>query len=305
VRIALIGTGALASLFAARLSRSGADVLMLGSWQAQIETVQREGMQVIGLDGTTTVQAVRASADFGSHAPVQAAIVLVKSWQTPVAVERVRAVLARSGVVLTLQNGLGNHEQFVAAFGPRRAAVGVTTLGATLERPGVVRHAGEGPIMLAESADLLPPFARLETALLQAGFEVVRVKSAESVLWGKVAINAAINPLTAIHRIPNGELLERPDLLPLMESAATEAQAVAAALGIALPFPDAAAQARAVARQTAGNRSSMLQDVEKNRPTEIDAICGAIVRAGEQTGVPTPVNRRLLEQLRSQPESRL
>jgi 2-dehydropantoate 2-reductase len=112
-------------------------------------------------------------------------------------------------------------------------------------------------------------------------------------VWGKLAINAAINPLTALLQVPNGELLERPTAQALMGSAAAEVAAVAAARGVQLPYADPPAAAQEVARRTAANYSSMLRDIQRGAPTEIDAICGAIVRAGEQAQVPTPVNRTL------------
>ena len=111
-------------------------------------------------------------------------------------------------------------------------------------------------------------------------------------------MNAGINALTAILRDrPNGRLLERPEALTLLEAAANEVASVARAKGIELPFPDAAAEARRVARATASNLSSMLQDVLRGAPTEIDAINGAVVREGARLGVPTPANETLLRLL--------
>jgi 2-dehydropantoate 2-reductase len=114
-----------------------------------------------------------------------------------------------------------------------------------------------------------------------------------SLIWGKLVINAAINPLTALLRIPNGELLNRPNARALMAAAAREAAAVAGASQISLPYPDPVSAVEDVARRTAGNLSSMLQDVQRGTPTEIDAICGAIVKAGARVKVPTPVIRTM------------
>ena len=110
-------------------------------------------------------------------------------------------------------------------------------------------------------------------------------------MWGKLVINAAINPLTALLRVPNGELLQRPAAHLLMRVLAQEAAAVATALGIHLPFEDAVRAAEEVARKTANNHSSMFQDIRRGAPTEIDAICGAITQTGEKLGVATPFNR--------------
>jgi len=134
-------------------------------------------------------------------------------------------------------------------------------------------------------------WALVSFALTGAGFNVQVVNDANALIWGKLVINAAINPLTALLRVPNGELLQRPAAHLLMQVLAQEAAAVATAQGIHLPFEDAARAAEDVARKTAINHSSMFQDVRRGAPTEIDAICGAITRTGEKLGVPTPVNR--------------
>jgi 2-dehydropantoate 2-reductase len=122
-------------------------------------------------------------------------------------------------------------------------------------------------------------------------------------IWGKLAINAGINPLTALLRVPNGALLESTWARGIMGQAAHEVAAVAAARGIILPFEDAAARAEEVARQTAANRSSMLQDVLRSVPTEIEAICGAVIRAGEAARIETPANRMLYNLIKAVEES--
>jgi len=113
------------------------------------------------------------------------------------------------------------------------------------------------------------------------------------VLWGKLIVNAGINPLTAILGVPNGVLLERPHARALMRATVMEAVAVAHARGVTLPYPDPVAAVEQVAHKTGSNRSSMLQDVTRGAPTEIDAINGAIVGEGREVGVPTPINETL------------
>jgi 2-dehydropantoate 2-reductase len=133
----------------------------------------------------------------------------------------------------------------------------------------------------------------LTDLLRKAGFTIEDDPNPNALLWGKLVINAAVNPLTALLDIPNGELLNRPYAPEVAAALASEAASVAVAKGISLPYPDPVLATEAVAQRTALNISSMLQDVRRGSPTEIDAICGAIVQAGEQTGVPTPVNRTI------------
>jgi 2-dehydropantoate 2-reductase len=285
----ITGTGALACLFAARLARAGVSVTMLGTWPEGLAALQQCGVRLLAADGHERAYAVRATADPAQCRDARLALVLVKSWQTARAGRQLAACLAPQGVALTLQNGLGNFETLADALGPERVALGVTTAGATLLGPGSVRPGGEGLISLGAHERLAP----LVALLRQAGFAVETVADPEHLLWSKLVINAAINPLTALLRVPNGELLARPQARPLLAAAAREAAAVAAAQGQDLPYADPVAAAEDVARRTASNRSSMLQDVLRGAPTEIDAICGAIVAAGEARGVAVPVNRTL------------
>jgi 2-dehydropantoate 2-reductase len=203
--------------------------------------------------------------------------------------------LAPSGVALTLQNGLGNLEALQQVLGAERAALGVTTTGATLLGPGLVRVGGTGPTYIGHHPRLEPyvPLFR------QAGFEVEVEGDVESLLWGKLAVNAGINPLTALLRLVNGALVDEPEARALMGEAAQETAVVATALGVDLPYVDAALQAEEIARRTGSNRSSMLQDILRGAPTEIDAINGAVADTGERLGVATPVNRTLWRLVRA------
>jgi 2-dehydropantoate 2-reductase len=284
----IVGTGAMACLFASRLSAAGVGVAMLGTWQEGLEALRAHGVRVAG-DGGEQAYPVRVVDEPTQCADARFALVLVKSWQTARAARQLAECLAPDGLALTLQNGLGNREALADALGAERVALGVTTIGATLVGPGLVRPGGEGATLLGEHPRLGP----LVDLLRQAGFAVDVVPEADDLLWSKLVINAAINPLTALLRVPNGELAARPPARALMGAAAREAADVAEALGHRLTYADPVVVSEDVARRTAVNHSSMLQDVQRDAPTEIDAICGAIVAAGEECGVPTPVNRTL------------
>ncbi len=298
--ILIVGTGALANLFAAHLARAGARVTMLGTWQAGLQGLKENGVRLIDAGRREWNYPVTATDNPADCRPARFALVLVKSWQTARAARQLAECLAPDGLALTLQNGLGNLEILAAALGADRVASGTTTTGATLLGPGLVRPGGEGVISLEADSRLASMIGLLE----RAGFSVETVADLESLVWGKLAINAAINPLTALLQVPNGELLARPTARDLMGDAAREVAAVAAARGIVLRYQDPAAAAEDVAARTATNRSSMLQDVRRGAPTEIDAICGAVAPAGAEAGVPTPVNQVLWQLVKAlhQPE---
>ena len=291
----IAGTGALACLFAARLAGSGSEVTMLGNWPDGLAALRQHGVRLLDLDGNIRsffVEVMDGSVCKGNFSQ---SLVLVKSCQTELVAKQLGKCLTAKGIALTLQNGLGNDETLKTFLNPERVALGVTTIGARMLEPGYVQFTGNGKIFLGAH----PRMNGLAELLEKAGFQVEMVSDPVSLLWGKLVINEAINPLTALLRVQNGELLERPAARELLAEAAKEAASVATRQGISLPYPDPVLAVEAVARNTAANYSSMLQDVMRGTITEIEAINGAIVRVGEHMGVPTPVNRLLYQLVKS------
>ena len=280
----------MACLFAARLAPH-AQVTLLGTWKEAIEAIGSKGLQLedAGERETFRFGATDQPEDCSASDLI---IVLVKSWQTEQAVERAKSCLAPNGLAITLQNGLGNLETTQRTFGPERTRIGVTAMGATLLGPGQVRVGGQGLTYLGEDAQ------RVHSLFSAAGLEVDLAPNVDSILWGKLIVNAAMNPVTALLRLANGELPKHEETRSLTAAIAREAAAVAQAKGIVLPYPDPAEQLFEVARRTAINRSSMLQDVERGRPTEIDAINGAIVRQAKALGLDAPLNWTLWQLVR-------
>lgn len=282
----IIGTGAMACLFGARLARV-ANVTLVGHWPAGLAALREQGITV---EGEAAVPV--GVATFGEPPPpADFLLILIKAWQTPLIAAQLPPLLKPAGLALTLQNGIGNWETLTEVLGAERAWPGVTTQGATLLGPAHVREGGRGLTHLPDHSR----FNQLTQLLSITGFDVSRspISNLQSLLWGKLVVNCGINALTALLRVPNGELLNRPDAAYLMERAAEECAAVANALNYPLPFTSPSGQTRAVAQATAVNRSSMFQDILRGAPTEIDAINGAVTRLGVQHGVPTPINATL------------
>jgi 2-dehydropantoate 2-reductase len=287
MRIILFGTGAMSCLFAARLSKA-ADLAVVGTWDEAISTIENRGIVLEDSQESRTAR-VHAYRLGTPVAPADLVIVLVKAWQTEHVAPYLASYLKAGGVALSLQNGLGNLELL-----GDRALPGSTAQGATLLGPGHVRAGGAGPTHVGAPAWVVE-------LLRGAGFESYRCspREAESLLWSKLCVSCGINALTALLRVPNGELLKRPEAADLMVRAAEECAAVARAREIALPFGKAAVHTREVAAQTAANKSSMLQDILRGAPTECDAINGAVVREGRRLGIPTPVNDILWQLVRA------
>ena len=260
------------------------------------------GMGAIGhvvaraLDGhADLVKVDRTSAPLrDGEAPVDAAIVTTKTPGTAWAAKIAAKILGPDGVALTIQNGLGNYETLVEHVGRDRAAVGVIYVGAQLVN-GELRATGAGKVELgrpraAKSRAKLDELGRL---LRDGGMDVTVVDDAWPAVWRKVVTNAAVNPLTALIRRTNAELLADVPASRVADCLAREVARVATASGVRIGDDEAVKQWRAMAALTGANRSSMLQDVEAGRPTEIDAISGAVAREGERRGVTAPLNQAM------------
>ena len=285
--ILILGTGALATLFGSRLAKAGVSVSMLGGWREGLATLEENGARV---EGEERGYPVFATSDPAKCKGFHSALVLVKSWQTPRAAAQLASCLDEEGVALTLQNGLGNDSVLASFLGWDRVARGVTSLGATLLGPGLVCEGGAGPVTVETNRRT----AFLKKVLRRAGFKVEVVRDIQSRVWGKLVVSSAINPLTALLRVKNGELLERPPIRSLMRELACETSEVAKSEGVRLPFENPGEAAEEVARRTAGNLSSMLQDVMRGVETEIEVINGEVVRLAEAKDLMVPVNRTIL-----------
>ncbi|MBI2773507.1 MAG: 2-dehydropantoate 2-reductase [Chloroflexi bacterium] len=258
------------------------------------------GMGAIGhviaraLDGRVDLVAVdRTRSPLRDGEPaVDAAIVCVKAYGTKWAAEVAQRILGRDGVITTVQNGLGNVETLAAAVGERRVSVGVIYVGAELVE-GKLEATGAGRVELGRPD--LPAsrerLADLAQAMTAGGMTVSVVDDPWPSVWGKLVVNAAMNPTTAIFGIRNSELLDHPAGRPLADDLARETARVATAAGI--PIDDASAPEMWHKVASFVNRSSMLQDVQAGRPTEIDAINGAVAREGQRLGVQAPVNEAI------------
>lgn len=294
MHLAIFGIGAMGCLFGAKLSPH-ADVTLIGHWPAQLDALRRAPLHVERA-GAPPYDARLAVLDSAGELPphaFDAALILVKSAGTDQAARQAAGVLKPAGLAVTLQNGIGNLEILAHHVGEARAALGTTTVGAAMLAPGWLREGGSGQTHLATRPEIHMQVEALAMLLELGGFPTELAPDVRGIVWGKLALNAAVNPLTALLRVPNGALLESAYARAVMADAAREVAAVAAAQGIVLPFPDAAARAEEVAQLTAVNRSSMLQDALRGAETEIEAICGAVMREGARLGVSMPVNALL------------
>jgi len=221
-------------------------------------------------------------------------IVFVKATATEDAMRGALLLVEEKTTVLTLQNGLGNVEKLCGVVPASRVIAGTTGHGATLLGPGKVRHAGVGDTIIGELDGSRSNRIEVIVALLEkAGMAAKISTNVLGLIWTKLIVNVGINALTAVTGLKNGRLADFPETEALMKGAIEEAYSVAKRKGIALEIDEPFEHTRDIAKKTAANRSSMLQDILAKRPTEIAVINGAVVEEGKKLGIPTPVNSML------------
>lgn len=295
MKIAVLGAGAMGSLYGAKLSANGKnEVHLIDVWKEHIDAVNSNGLQMEEGDDVLLYENLKGHISSEETGVCDLVLVFVKSTVTKTAVESNAAVFGPNTVALTLQNGLGNIEQISSVIGAERVIAGTTAHGATMLSPGKIRHAGKGKTIIGELGGHESDRIRKMAAVLEdAGMETVISGNVLGRVWDKLLVNVGINALTGITKLYNGQLLDYPEIEELLEKAVSEGVAVARAKGIRLGFDDPVAHTKDLCRATAANKSSMLQDILNGRQTEIEMMNGAIVREGKALGIETPVNLAL------------
>lgn len=292
MKIAIVGSGAMGCLFGAKLSTNpNNEVYLIDVWQDHIDSINSNGILMEENGEQLVFDRVKSVADSSTVGHCDLAIIFVKSTLTKTAVEMNKAVFGTETVAITLQNGLGNVDIISDLIGKENVIAGTTAHGATVLGPGLIKHAGIGKTIIGELDGAITPRIESIMALLnEAKMESDITDNVIGNIWDKLLVNVGINALTAITKLHNGELLDYPETEKILEDAVLEAQAVANAKGIKLNFNDSVGHTKDVCKATFSNKSSMLQDILNHRQTEVDMINGAIVKAGLEAGVETPVN---------------
>ncbi len=294
MKITVIGAGAMGSLFGALLQESGTDVVLFDLWPEHVRRINQEGLTLCGPQDERTVR-ITASTDPGQIRPADLVLVFVKSTNTQQAAKTAAGLLAPEGLLLTLQNGMGNAEALAAEIDPGQILVGTTAHGAHVLGPGRIRHAGQGETVVGPwlvKDKTMAGAGEVSALFSQAGIRARSSKRILENLWEKLLINVGINALTALTRIKNGQILDLEVSRQLSAAAVQEASRLAGSLGVKVR-QDPVGHVFAVAEATAANRSSMGQDVDRHKKTEIEAINGYVVREAEKIGLSVPVNLTL------------
>jgi 2-dehydropantoate 2-reductase len=304
MRIALVGAGAMGSVFGGLLVQAGEEVTLIDVWREAVDTINSQGLRVQEKSGETRTIRVRATTDPADVGPVDLVLVFVKCYHTEDAMRHAAPLLGPETAVLSLQNGWGNATRIAAIVGEERVLIGVTYHSATVLGPGYVQHAGRGMTFIGElNGTISDRLQRVAGAFNAAGIEVTPTPEVLRQIWSKLALNVCTLPTSALLRFYAGQLIQHAGTLNLMRSLLREVIAVAQAHEITLDFEERWEAITGLLERASGAKASMLQDVEKGRRTEIDVVNGAIVDAGRRLDIPTPYNDAMCWLVRSLEET--
>ena len=286
--IGIVGGGALGTFLASRFLAAQADVRVAVRSRSRLDALKRD------------YPALRVGVDADLLHGSDLVLLCVKAYDVAAAAVSLAALDLGETSICSLQNGWGHMEILAAALPRLPLLAGATSLGAYLDERGLLHAAEDGSTLVApwRPGDLARA-ERAAEALRGAGLKVESTSDARAVLWRKLVLNSAVNPLTALVRCTNGTLAREPALFGIAEQAAREAARVGWKLEVLEKSFDPVAALRSILREAAENRSSMLEDLGRGRRTEIEEITGAVVRLAGEVGEPAPVQAALLALIRA------
>jgi 2-dehydropantoate 2-reductase len=292
-RFAVYGAGGVGGYFAAVLARAGYWTGIIARGE-HLRAIQSHGLQIQSPKGDFTVAPAIASDNPQQVGHVDAVVLAVKAWQVPDAAHALRPLLQPGSKVLPVENGVEAPEQLAEILGREHTLIGLCRISSFVAGPGQIRHAGLEPTVLLGELDgsaLSPSAQLLANAFVAAGVVLETPKDMRSALWEKLIFIAALSGAGAVARATAGELRDCPPTRALVQQLMEEVAAVGRSRGIQLGADIVSRTLAFVDSIPAGATASMQRDIADGKPSELDAVIGAVVRFGHSSGVPTPAMR--------------
>lgn len=288
MKIVIVGSGAIGSLYGAFLSRiKGTDVVLVGR-NPHIAAIQSQGLKIEGVMGNHEFR-LRATSHVSEVSEADLVVVTTKTYDTLSAALSAKHLIDAGAHVLLIQNGLGTEELVARELDTTKVLRATTCMGALQESPGIVHATGCGLTEIGSRyPENYPIVEKLSNMMREVGFDVRSSENIEGVVWTKTLVNCGINPVGALTGLTNGEIYGNKALRGLVVRLVDEAVQVVKMLDIELTTEDPVRYALGTAKATGNNINSMLQDIRAGKRTEIDAITGEVIRLAKSLGIETP-----------------
>ncbi len=290
MKIVVLGSGTIGSLYGAFLSTVNDNEVILVGRNPHVAAIHSKGLQIRGIMGEYTfyLDAVEEATEITDADLI---LLTTKTYDTIPAIKTAKHLIDKGAYVMLIQNGLGTEERVAEEIHTTKVLRATTCMGALRTEPGIVTATGCG---LTELGSRYPEnydyVVKMTDMLRKCGFEVSASKNIEGVVWTKTLVNCGINPVGALTGFTNGEVYKNPQLRNLVIQLVEEAVKIVNALGIELTTDDPVRYTLGTAKATGNNINSMLQDIQAGKKTEIDSITGEIIRLGKELGIKTPMN---------------
>ena len=291
MKIAIVGTGAMGSVYAGLFASAGHEVWAIDTWREHVEAMRTKGLRVEGASGDRTVK-LNASTDPNDAGKVDLVVLATKAMQVEQAASSLQSLLNDETPVLSIQNGLGGPDTAASVLGRERVMVGVVGgFGASMRAPGHAHHNGMELVRLGEfGGPITPRLRKIEDVWQSAGFQVKLFDDIDQLVWEKLLCNCAYSGPCGLSDGTIADVMNDADLSRISAACATEGFLVARKKGVKLGFDDPVAYVRDFGSKIPNARPSVLLDLMAKRKSEIDVINGSIPRVGAQVGVEAPVN---------------
>jgi len=290
MKAGIIGAGSLGLLFSHSFHENKIDFVIYEVNKDVVDDIKVNGINLLkdGIAGRIN-PAINLSPEILYDSDI--IFLFVKSYSTSDAITDIKDHISPNSIIVSLQNGLGNVEEIKKFIDMNRIVYGSTTIGAAKSSHSTVIAGGSGIINIggADKKNII----KVNSLLKESGFDSHIIDDPDSAIWNKAVINAGINPIAAILKIPNGEILSNSYALTLQENIIKESVDAATANNINIKFDEILQITKDVCKKTSENLCSMLQDIQNKRKTEIDSINGKIIEYGELAGLNMPFNKSL------------
>jgi 2-dehydropantoate 2-reductase len=291
MRIAVMGAGGTGGFFGGLLARAGEAVTFIARG-AHLEAIQKNGLTVNSSRCGNFSFPAKATSDPARIGPVDLVLFCVKAYDNPVAANLIRPLIGPETVVLSVQNGIDNEEQIGKVVGPEHMLGCISYVSSTIESPGVIAQtAGPGKIILGEmSGGTSHRTEALVNMLNKAGIAAELHTDIQTALWQKFIAICGVNGVTALTRLPMGEILKYEETRHLLKGTMQEVESAARKSGAVLPEDCADQSMNFFSSLEPSMRGSMYYDLAAGRRLELEVLNGTVVRLGRTLGIPTPFN---------------